>query len=81
MSDGGYTEDHLVERPAIQLLRDELGWDPVNCFGEWDGGTSSLGRDGKREVVLPGRLKPNAFKDSNNSRFSRFALVLYNRLI
>jgi type I restriction enzyme R subunit len=53
-----YTEDHLVERPAIQLLRDELGWDPVNCFGEWDGGTSSLGRDGKREVVLPGRLKP-----------------------
>jgi type I restriction enzyme R subunit len=63
MSEGGYTEDHLVERPAIQLLRDELGWDPVNCFGEWDGGTSSLGRDGKREVVLPGRLKPNALKD------------------
>jgi type I restriction enzyme R subunit len=54
----GYTEDHLVERPAIQLLRDELGWDPVNCFGEWDGGTSSLGREGKREVVLTGRLKP-----------------------
>jgi type I restriction enzyme R subunit len=53
-----YTEDHLVEQPAIQLMRHELGWDVVNCYGEWDGGTSSLGRDGKREVVLTDRLKP-----------------------
>ncbi len=52
-----YTEDHLVEQPAIQLMRDELGWDVVNCYGEWDGGVSALGRDGKREVVLTGRLK------------------------
>jgi hypothetical protein len=22
-----YTEDHLVEQPAIQLMRDELGWE------------------------------------------------------
>ncbi len=54
----GYTEDHLVEQPAIQLMRDELGWEVVNCFGEWDGGTSCLGRDGKREVVLVSRLRP-----------------------
>ena len=52
-----YTEDHLVEQPAIQLMEQELGWDVVNCFGEWDGGSSNLGRDGKREVVLGGRLR------------------------
>jgi len=52
-----YTEDHLVEQPAIQLMQHELGWDVVNCYGEWDGGTSDLGRDGKREVVLTSGLK------------------------
>lgn len=29
-----YTEDHLVERPAIQLMQHEVGWDVVNCHGE-----------------------------------------------
>jgi hypothetical protein len=53
----GYTEDHLVEQPAIQLMRDELCWEVVNCYGEWallrqgfegqDGGVSALGREGK----------------------------------
>ena len=45
----GFTEDHLVEQPAIQLMQHELGWDV---------GVSRQGRDGKREVVLTGRLKP-----------------------
>ena len=54
----GYTEDHLVEQPAIQLMRHELGWEVVSCHDEWSGGFSNLGRDGKREVVLTGRLKP-----------------------
>ncbi|MFD2257985.1 HsdR family type I site-specific deoxyribonuclease [Luteolibacter algae] len=52
-----YTEDHLVEQPAIQLMQHELGWDVMNCFGEWQGGVSDLGREGKREVVLTGRLR------------------------
>ena len=42
----GYTEDNLVEQPAIQLMRDELGWAVVNCWDEWRGGVSDLGRDG-----------------------------------
>ena len=58
MSEGSYTEDHLVEQPAIQLMQHELGWDAVNCYDEWDGGVSMLERDGKRDVVLTGRLKP-----------------------
>jgi type I restriction enzyme R subunit len=52
-----YTEDHLVEQPAIQLMQHELGWDVVNCYDEWSGGVSKLGRDGKREVFLTGRLR------------------------
>ncbi|CAN5539210.1 hypothetical protein BH20ACI3_BH20ACI3_40090 [soil metagenome] len=27
----GYSEDSLVEQPAIQLLK-ELGWDVANCY-------------------------------------------------
>ena len=54
----GTTEDHLVEQPAIQLMKHELGWEVVNCWHEWSCGVSDLGRDGKREVVLIGRLKP-----------------------
>ncbi|MEY3897136.1 MAG: hypothetical protein RLZZ214_2657 [Verrucomicrobiota bacterium] len=53
-----YTEDHLVEQPALQLMQDELGWEVVNCYGEWSVGVSSQGRDGKREVVLVSRLRP-----------------------
>ncbi len=53
-----YTEDHLVEQPAIQLMQHELGWDVVNCYGEWETGASELGRDGKREVVLVSQLRP-----------------------
>ena len=49
MPPDSYTEDHLVEQPAIQLMQHELGREVVNCYGEWDGGTSGLGRDGKRE--------------------------------
>ncbi len=49
MSD--YTEDHLVEKPAIQLMQQELGWEVVNCYDEWSGGVSNQGRDGKREGV------------------------------
>ena len=53
-----YTEDHLVEQPAIQLMEHELNWEGVNCYDEWSSGVSNEGRDGKREVVLTGRLKP-----------------------
>jgi type I restriction enzyme R subunit len=52
-----YTEDHLVEQRAIALFRDDLGWTHANCYGEWIAGTSSLGREAKRDVVLAKRLQ------------------------
>ena len=56
-----YTEDHLIEKPAIQLMQHELGWDAVNAYDEWAGGVSSLGREGKRDVVLVSRLRSRLF--------------------
>jgi type I restriction enzyme R subunit len=53
-----YTEDHLVEQPAIALLRDELRWDYLNAYAEWASGSSALGREAKRDVVLVERLRP-----------------------
>ena len=55
---GGYTEDELVEQPAIHLL-EELGWEHYNAYSEFDvAGGSLLGRDTKSEVVLTSRLRP-----------------------
>ena len=53
----GYTEDELVEQPAIALLA-ELGWETVNAFGEFDHGGSVLGRETRTEVFLTARLRP-----------------------
>lgn len=54
MSD--YSEDSLVEQPAISLFR-ELGWETANCFYEKFGENSTLGRETSSEVVLLPRLR------------------------
>jgi type I restriction enzyme, R subunit len=51
-----YTEDYLVERPAIQLLA-ELGWRTVSAKDEVFGPGGTLGQDTKSEVVLLPRLR------------------------
>lgn len=62
-----YTEDALVEQPAIQLFED-LEWETLNCFDEQFGSLSSgqqpadphkawLGRENRAEVVLVHRLR------------------------
>jgi len=57
MTPRGYTEDALVEQPAIALLG-ELGWETVNAYHEFDHGASLLGRETKAEVILTSRLRP-----------------------
>lgn len=53
-----YSEDGLVEQPAIALL-EELDWEHLNCFHEFEqAGGSPLGRESKAEVVLVSRLRP-----------------------
>jgi type I restriction enzyme R subunit len=50
-----YSEDALVEQPAIALL-DALGWTTVNAHHETFGPEGTLGRDNRGEVVLRYRL-------------------------
>ena len=46
-----YTENKLVEQPAIQLFA-ELGWETLSASDEVMGASGTLGRETKSEVVL-----------------------------
>ena len=50
-----YTEEQLVEQPAIGLFED-LGWETVSAAEETFGVSGTLGRMAKTEAVLSGRL-------------------------
>ena len=53
-----YSEDQLIEQPAIHLL-ENIGWETLNCYSEFEQTEeSSLGRQTKSEVVLTARLRP-----------------------
>ena len=56
MTPAGYTEDALIEQPAIALLK-ALGWETVNAYHEFDHGASTLGRETRAEVILNARLR------------------------
>ena len=51
-----YTEDALVEKPAIELFK-KLGWKARNCYYETFGPNGSLGRETSSEVVLVQRVR------------------------
>ncbi len=51
-----YTEDRLVEQPAIWLFA-ELGWLTVTAMGEVFGAHGTLDRETPGEVVLVPRLR------------------------
>ena len=50
-----YTEDQLVEQPAIGLFA-EIGWTTVSAMEETFGATGTVQRETKGEVVLVSRL-------------------------
>jgi type I restriction enzyme R subunit len=56
MSTHAYTEDQLVEQPAIGLFA-ALGWQTVSAMEETFGPGGTLGRETKGEVVLVERLR------------------------
>lgn len=51
-----YSEDNLVEQPAISLFA-ELGWQAASCFYETYGPGGTLGRETTNEVVLVPKLR------------------------
>ena len=56
MNPEGYTENRLVEQPAIELFQ-ALGWTTVSALDEALGVTGVLGRETKSEVVLILKLR------------------------
>jgi type I restriction enzyme, R subunit len=56
VNSGRFTENQLVEQPALELLA-ELGWTAVDAFTETLGPSGTLGRDSLREVVLVHRVR------------------------
>jgi type I restriction enzyme R subunit len=56
MSTHAYTEDQLVEQPAIGLFA-EMGWQTASALDEVLGPGGSLGRETRGEVVLGERLR------------------------
>jgi type I restriction enzyme R subunit len=57
MSAKAFSEDALVEQPAIELLAG-LGWQTIGAFDEVFGEGGTLGRDNMGEVVLLRHLVP-----------------------
>jgi len=51
-----YSEDTLVEQPAIALFA-KLGYETINAFSERLGSSGTLGRETQHEVVLVPRLR------------------------
>ena len=72
-SQNPYSEDALVEKPAIELFKD-LGWQYKFCQYETFGAGGTLGRETNAETVLRSRLLPALRK--LNPRLSIEALNL-----
>jgi type I restriction enzyme R subunit len=53
---GSYSEDSLVEQPAIQLFS-EMGWQTLSAMEEVFGVGGTLGQETKGEAVLVTRLR------------------------
>jgi type I restriction enzyme R subunit len=51
----GFTEDQLVEQPALEVL-ETLGWEVVSAAEEVFGAGGTLGRETPGEAVLLPRL-------------------------
>ena len=72
-----YTEDALVEQPAIQLFSD-LDWETAICWDEVFGSLDNesltnnpmfFGRETRNDVVLFARLQTALLKLINDKRF------------
>lgn len=56
-----YTEDELIEKPAINLFSD-IGWKTLDCYSEVFGEEGTIGRDDRSEVILVRELREALIK-------------------
>lgn len=75
-----YSEDNLIEQPALGLLHDQLNWDTLLAYNtETFGEGSTLGRTEKREVVLK-RILLQKLKEFNPNLPAKAYEEAYNKL-
>lgn len=70
-----YTEDTLVEQPAINLFK-ETGWQTLDCYAETFGEDSLLGRDNRSEVILTRELKKALTQINPNCTANEITLAI-----
>jgi len=53
MAHAQYSEENLIQKPAIKFLKEKLGWRTTHAYDdEWKSGTSIFGRESEQQVVL-----------------------------
>jgi type I restriction enzyme R subunit len=65
-----YTEEHLVEQPAIGLFA-QLGWQTVSALEETFGQDGTLQRETKGDVILTARLRAALTKAPRQKQTSK----------
>ena len=75
MTPTGYTEDALIEQPAIDMLK-ELRWDHINALHETLGPSGTLGRDNQSEAILQSHLRIAFNRLNPDLPLEAFALTL-----
>lgn len=58
MANAKFSEENLIQKPAIKILKERLGWRTTHAYDdEWKDGKSIFGRESEQQVVLLNDLK------------------------
>ena len=58
MVNAKFSEENLIQKPAIKILKERLGWRTTHAYDdEWKDGKSIFGRESEQQVVLLNDLK------------------------
>lgn len=58
MAHAQFSEENLIQKPAIKILKEQLGWRTTHAYDdEWKSGKSIFGRESEQQVVLLDDLK------------------------
>ena len=53
MAHAQFSEENLIQKPAIKILKEQLGWRTTHAYDdEWKSGISIFGRESEQQVVL-----------------------------
>lgn len=70
-----YTEDGLIEQPAINLFSN-IGWQTLDCYSEVFGEEGTLGRENRSEVILVRELRAALIKINPDCTTNEITLAI-----